>query len=149
MCCSTKGGEPFFLKISIVFSRGRREREGERKHSPPLSLSLSSAPSPPPPFRFLTFLPALSPLPHFPPSLPPLHHTSHRGSRLSLASSHFVTILPNAVFFSGASSASTCAIGECEGSRREDHPSRTRVVTSTAQMWPWSFSIFCLLFVVS
>ena len=58
---------------------------------------------------------------------------------LSLARSHLVTILPNAVFFSGASSASTCAIGEWEGSSLEDHPSRTRVVTSTAQMWPWVF----------
>lgn len=106
----------FFLKISIVllFKRGGDERERAS-------------------FLFCS-LPILLPSP---PSLPPLfHHTSHRGSRLSLASSHLVIILPNGVFFSGARSASTCAIGECDGSSREDQPSRTSVVTSTAQMCP-------------
>ena len=116
----------FVLKISIVFGcrAGKRERERERE-SDSLSFSFSSTSLPFPSFS----------LP-FPPTPQKPHHTSHRGSRLSLASSHLVTILPNAVFFSGASSASTCAIGECEGSRRDDQPSRTRVVTSTAQMWP-------------
>ena len=82
--CSTSGVEPFFYKISIAVVKGREKMK-------PLSPVLS-APSLPPSFSSL----------HLPP-----HQTSHRGSRLALASSHFVTALPKAVFFSGASRAST------------------------------------------